>query len=165
MFLTMGIVLGVISTFTEVKMVHGIPFVARLYEHGLTIWKWKIEGIIFNTLGSFVLSWILGLMFAADGLTVMFGAITSTGFSQMYFSSEKYAHSMGWSVKGFKAGVTTNVLRFRSAKTATVKLYHDFRQPIKDITSFVLLTLKFITFPFVVVRRISAAYSQRMANP
>ncbi len=161
MLLIMGTVLGVASTLIEIKLVHGVPVVARWYEHGIRIGKWKIEGIVLNTAGSFILSYLVGLMFAADGVTVLFGAIASTVLSQMYFSAESYCHSMGWSWAALKQGTTNSVQSFRRAKSSVTAVWHDFRQPVKDFMSLVLAFLKIVTYPLVLLRRASVAYSRR----
>lgn len=161
MLLIMGTVLGLASTFIEVKLVHGVPLVARWYEHGISVFGHRIEGIVLNTAGSFVLSYLVGLMFAADGVTVLFGAIISTVLSQMYFSTEKYCHSMGWSVANTKQSLTNGIMSLRRARQSVQSVWNDFRQPVKDVMALTLAFFKIVTYPLVLIRRASVAYSRR----
>ena len=159
MFLIMGLTLGFVSTYTEVKLVHGVAALDHMYTHGIKILKWHVPGIWLNTFGSFLLSWMLGMMFAADGLTVMFGAITSTGMSQAYFSWEKFCHDQGWSMKGFKAGAARTVHATANAKSSVQRVWADFRQPVVDFMGMVLVGIRFITAPVRMIRRASVAYT------
>lgn len=160
MLLTIGLVIAVVSTYVEVKLIHGSSTLRRLYVHGFG----RIEGVYFNTAGSFVLSYIIGVMFGATGLTVLFGGIISTGLSQMYFSSEKFFQDNGWSLAKVKHSVTKTTHSVGRAKSNLMDIYHDFRQPIKDVVALFLAFLKVITFPLVLLRKTSASYSQAKAK-
>lgn len=159
MFLIMGMTLGVISTYTEVKLVHGIAALDHAYTRGIKILKWHIPGIWLNTFGSFVLSWVLGLMFAADGLTVMFGAIVSTGLSQMYFSAEKVCHEQGWSMAKVKTGAVDTIHSLGRAHTTVHNTWADFRRPVMDFLGLVLTALRVITWPIRLIRKASVTYT------
>lgn len=156
MLLTIGFVIAVVSTYVEVKLIHGSAALRRLYVHGIA----GIEGVYFNTAGSFVLSYLIGVMFGATGLTVLFGGVISTGMSQMYFSAEGFCEENGWSVAKVKNSLRRTTNSISRAKSSTVELYHDFRQPIKDVFMLFLAFLKVITFPLVLLRKTSASYSQ-----
>lgn len=158
-FLTMGCVLAVISCFCEVKLVHGSKTIRNLYTHGLRVGGYHIDAIWFNTAGSLLLSAILGMIFSADGLVVMFGGIISTGLSQMWFMGEEFFQRAGIT----KSSITQMGSSIRAKKDSAVQLYNDFKQPIIDIKNATLFVLRVITFPFVCVRRISAAYTARKA--
>jgi len=132
-----------------------------VYTQGLKIGPWRIEGVYFNTAGSFALSYIIGLMFSAEGLTVLFGGILSTGMSQAYFSAEGFCNDQGWSFKSAGATGRRMVGRTRSIKARGSMIYSDFRQPILDIITMMKWFVRIITFPFTLARRSSAAYTRR----
>jgi hypothetical protein len=103
MLLTIGFVVALASTYVEIKLVQGSSAIDRLYTHGL----FGIRGVWFNTAGSFLLSFLIGAMFGATGVTVLFGGMLSTGLSQGYFSSKKWMNDVGWSWLRAKNETTT----------------------------------------------------------
>ncbi len=159
MFLTMGLILAVISTFMEIKLVHGSKTVRNLYTHGLNFFGYHIDGVWFNTAGSLLLSALLGIIFAANGLVVMFGGIISTGLSQLWFMGEEFCERANIS----KSSISSAGTSLKKGKQNIVSVYNDFRQPIIDIKNFILFIVRIITFPFVVARRFSASYTARKA--
>lgn len=156
MLLTMGIIIGLVSTFTEIKLVHGLPAIKRLYLHG----AFGIDGIVFNTAGSFVLSFIIGTLFGADGLVVMFGGVVGAALSQFYFSVEGFTQKRGWSAAGAKKSLHHNMDQIRKAKDTTVRVANDFKQPVQDLGRLVLILLRIITLPFIALRALSVQYSK-----
>lgn len=165
MYLTMGLVLALVSTMIEVLLVHGAPWIDRIYTTGVHLrffkWRWHIRGIWFNTAGSFILSALIGAMFSADGVTVLFGSMVSTALSQAWFSTEKFCRSLGWTWPGFKANVRGKVLTLQRTKDNVVRVYHDFQRPVQDCMRFALFVLRAVTYPFVLARKASAAYTAK----
>jgi hypothetical protein len=166
MLLTAALIMAIISCYTEVKLVHGSATIRKYYVEGKTIWNPLslvkvgpktvfIEGVWFNTAGSFLLSYIIGAMFSATGMTVMLGGAISTGLSQMWFSSEAFAKDHNLSVNRMRNAIGRNT-------EAVKNTWNDFRQPLVDFGKIVLWTLRIITLPFVFARRAAQWYNNRV---
>jgi hypothetical protein len=152
MLLTAGLIIALVSTYTEIKLVHGSQTIRSLYTKGMG----KVEGIWFNTAGSFFLSYLLGAMFSADGMTVLLGAVLSTGLSQMYFSGEEF-------LSGREFNLSAKVQGIKDGYNTTAAIARDFKQPLLDFAKILLWTLRAITFPFAIARKLSVAYTERKA--
>lgn len=160
MFLIMGMTMAIGSAYIEIKLVHGSAMLDSLYTKGV----FGIKGVYFNTAGSFFLSWFIGMLFAADGVTVFFAGMISTGISQVYFSTEGWARENGWTMAQVKSNITGTIQGAKNFKQGSIKLYNDFRQPVADVVRFILIIMRIITFPFVMLRKASALYSDRRAT-
>jgi hypothetical protein len=158
--LTMALIIAGVSTYSEVKLVHASAWLRNLYVHG----KGGIDGVYFNTAGSFILSWLMGVLFGASGVTVFLGGILSTGMSQAYFSAEGFVQDRGWSLEKAKTRSSQLQSSYRSKKAAATKVADDFRQPVKDLMSLILVIIKIIVAPVVAIRKMSVAYTERRNN-
>jgi hypothetical protein len=161
MLLIIGLMIAVVSTYTEIKLVHGSAFIRRLYVQGMG----GIEGVWFNTAGSFLLSYLIGILFGATGLTVLFGGIVSTGLSQAYFSAEGFCSDRGWTIAGWKASANRSLNQVRDTKNATVRVINDFRQPVADLGRLILIIMRVLTLPFIWLRALSNAYTKHRTTP
>lgn len=130
-------ILALASTWTEIKIVSKSPLIDRLYTKGF----WRIDGIWFNTVGSFGLSALLGLLFAADGLVVFFAGALSTGLSQAYFSAKSYLNSEGWTWPRAKSVM----LEHRDSLMAAREQIINYA---KLLLRAAIFTIKVITAPF-----------------
>lgn len=142
MLFQMALVLAVIGTITEILIVHNIKYVDKLYTQGSHLFwikSWHVKGMIWNTIGSFVLSWAQGKMFGAEGLVIACGGAFSTAMSQVYFLAEKYVQDT--------YGHET-IYKFISAQGDEIKkTVADGLQLARDVWKVVKFCLKVITFP------------------
>ena len=129
MLLWIGLIIAVISTFTEIKLVHGAKWIDTLYTKGFM----GIDGVYFNTAGSFILSWVIGMLFGATGLTVMLGGALSTGMSQMWFMVENQLKENGYTWESFKEEYSQKMT--------------DFAQLMRDFWKVIVFCIRVITFP------------------
>lgn len=184
MLLTAALIMGIMSTFTEVKLVHGSAAIRRLYTEGLWLSRTQIIAalsasvyfaatmnttvgflsalglaymvvtggiaqrvfitpIVWNTVGSFVLSWIIGMLFSATGMTVMLGGVISTALSQAYFSTENAVSKV--KVSGGQAK----------------EVWNDFWPLLRDIGAIIKWTLRFITLPLQLARKGAQRYGNK----
>lgn len=90
MLLSMGLFLAGAFTFVEITLVRSWPGLHRIYTQGFNIFGRHIPGMWMNIIGSLMLSFIVGAIFPAAGLIVMFAGITSTFFSSAYFKIEPF---------------------------------------------------------------------------
>lgn len=135
MLLQIGLVIAIISTITEIMVVHGSKIIAHLYTHGLG----PIKGIWFNTAGSFALSYLIGMLCQAEGVTVMLGFALSTGMSQLYFALEKWVQDN----KGFATIFEYGKDRYHALRQATKGL----GELLTNLWKVIVITLKIITAP------------------
>lgn len=129
MLLTMGVIIALVSTFVEIKLVHGAKWLDTLYTKGML----GIDGIWFNTIGSFALSWLIGIMFGATGTTVLLGGMFSTAMSQAWFMAENKLKENGYTWETFRATYSEKI--------------GDFVQLMRDFGKVIIFTLRVITFP------------------
>lgn len=129
MLLFMGIILGAISAFTEIKLVYGSKSIRHLYEDGLG----PIDGIWFNTFFSFLLSYGIGFFFGAAGLTVMMGAVISTGMSQIWFVFDRGLKHAGIDMKTTKAKAAKTAQTTKDVYATCKAIVHVFTAPIRGI--------------------------------
>ena len=95
MFLMAGFLIGVASTFIEVKLVNGVPRFRHAYEHGVG----PIPGSWINNGFSILLSGILG---GGATIVALMGMVFSTVFSNVYFSTQKNINNAGWDMQRVK---------------------------------------------------------------
>jgi hypothetical protein len=147
MLLQMALILAVMGTVTEVLLVHKIKYVDKLYHEGSNLFwyhKWHVEGMVWNTIGSFVLSYAQGKMFGATGLVIAMSGAISTGLSQIYFAAE------AWVQKEY--GYET-IHKWIKASAPNVKSeLANLWQLAKDVWHVIYIVLKVITFPFWMFR-------------
>lgn len=153
--LTMALIIAAVSTYVEIKLVHGSDWLRQLYTRGAL----GIEAVYWNTAGSFFLSWIVGILFGASGTTVFIGGVVSTGLSQAFFSIEGFMGTHDLTLERAKIKASQLQSSYRSKKNAVDKVVDDFRQPTADLLSLILVIIKIIVSPVVAIRKVSATYS------
>lgn len=144
MLFQMGLFMAVMSCASEIALVNKMSWLHRLYVNGtnwnLLFFRLRIEGYIYNTLVSFILSYITGAMFGATGLVVMFAGTVSTALSQCYFMAESALQDKGY----------TWTTAFAEAKTYSTKVVKTLR----DVWTVVYFILRLITLPLRIIRSV-----------
>jgi hypothetical protein len=106
----------------------------------LPIWhKMSVKSQAFNLLGSIALSYVLGMLFGASGLIALMAGIVSTVITVPYYSGLRY-------IEDNETKVTENV------------------QIVKDAGRGIWFFVKFIGFPFRVVRKITQFFARKGAT-
>ena len=143
MLMQMAWILAVIGTVTEVMLVHKIAYVDKLYTQGsnlLWVKRWHVDGVVWNTVGSFLLSYVQGIMFGASGLVIAVGGALGTGISMLYFELEK------WIQKTYNYDT---VLQFIKAQIPELKIQIARGVTLaRDVWKFVRFILRVLTFPW-----------------
>jgi hypothetical protein len=142
MLMQMAWILAIIGTITEVMLVHKVKYVDKAYTKGtnlLWVKKWHVDGVVWNTVGSFGLSYVQGIMFGATGLVIAVGGALGTGLSMLYFELEKWIQS----TYGHKTVLLYIKAQLPKIKEATAKTW----QLAKDVWKVIHFCLKVITFP------------------
>lgn len=144
MLFQMGLFMAFMSCASEIALVNKMPALHRLYVNGtdwnLIFTRLRIEGYIYNTIVSFILSYITGAMFGATGLVVMFAGTVSTALSQCYFMAESALQDRGH----------TWTSAFAEAKVYWTKV----AKTLKDVWTVVYFVLRVITLPLRIIRAI-----------
>ncbi len=154
MLLQMALILAIIGTITEVLIVHNIKYVDKLYTVGSRLFwvkRWHVQGVIWNTIGSFALSYVQGIMFGATGLVIALSGALSTGISMLYFELEK------WIQKTYN--VPTILAYLRVYQDQIKKTMADGLQLALDVWRAFVWFLKLITLPIRLARRGHAWWS------
>lgn len=147
MLFQMALVLAIVGTLTEVLIVHKIKYVDKLYTKGSHLFwvkSWHVDGVIWNSVGSFALSYAQGKMFGATGLVIALSGALSTGISMGYFELEK------WIQKTYN--VPTILAFFKIYQVQIKKTMADALQLALDVWRAFVWFLKVITFPIRVIR-------------
>lgn len=99
MILIAGLMIGIASTYIEVKLVNSWSWLRDKYENGLHTPFGTIPGAWMNNGFSIALSTVLG-----GGATViaMCGMLFSTLLSNIYFAGQKQANNAGWDLARVK---------------------------------------------------------------
>ena len=148
MLLQMALILGIVGVITEVMLVHGVGWIKRLYTHG----GLGIKGVVWNTIGSFLISYGQGIMFGATGLVIAMSGAISTGISQLYFTCEEAiekAYGDETILKFLKRFVAENKVEIQSKIS-------DGVQMLRDAWKICVFILRVITFPFRAYRSIKS---------
>lgn len=157
MLMQMAMVLAIIGTLTEILLVHKIKFIDHLYHDGSNLFwikKWHVEGMVWNTIGSFALSFAQGKMFGATGLVIAMSGALSTGFSQIYFAAEKYIQDNY---------DQDTILEWIKASTPNIKEQAaNLWQLGKDLWHVIYIVLRVITFPFWMIREATRFYHKNI---
>lgn len=160
MLLQMAMILALIGTMTEVLLVHKVRYVDKLYTKGSNLFwisRWHVDGMVWNTVGSFALSAAQGKMFGATGLVIAMSGAISTGISQAYFSIETYVQ---------KTYGHNTILEFLKAQAPEIKSQvANLWQLAKDVWRVVYFVLKVITFPIWGTRKAIAWWNSVSLNP
>lgn len=150
--IAMAVVLALMSAWVEVKFVRRIPFVNNVMTNGL----FGIDAGLINLVFSIGISLVMGSMFGVGGLIAFLGGLGSTVITNMYYPNEE-------SIKALTDGLAKIPSKINDGKNSVVRVYNDFRQPIKDVMTVIKTILTIITYPFVLARKASAAYTRRIA--
>lgn len=159
MLMQMAMILAIIGTLTEILLVHKVKFIDRLYHDGshiLWVQRWHVEGMVWNTIGSFALSFAQGKMFGATGLVIAMSGALSTGFSQVYFALENYIKAK----HGFPTLLAYCKDRFAAFRQATKGL----GQVLADLWQVIVFAAKVITAPFRAARWTKNHYNNFKAH-
>lgn len=149
MLFQMAIILAIVGTVTEVMLVHKIKYVDKLYTQGsnlLWVKRWHIDGVVWNTIGSFGLSWIQGVMFGATGLVIALSGALGTGMSMLYFELEKWI-SKTYGHESVLLFIKTKWGELQAHVPQIKKSAADYWQLAKDVWKVIRFCLKVITFP------------------
>ncbi len=102
--------------------------------------------MVWNTIGSFTLSFAQGKMFGATGLVIAMSGAISTGMSQLYFVAEKWVQDN----TQHKTIYEYLMAQYNSLKERGPKIREGFDNMVqlaKDLWKVIYFCLKVITFP------------------
>lgn len=151
--IAMAIVLALMSAWVEIRLVRRIPFVNNLMTKGAL----GIDAGLINLVFSIGISLVMGAAFGVGGLIAFLGGLGSTVLTNIYYPNEE-------SIKVFTSGIAKIPHKINDGKNSMVKVYNDFKQPIKDVLTVIKTILQIITYPFVLARKMSAAYTRRVES-
>jgi len=133
MIITAGILIGIMSTAIEAKLVNSIPALRRWYENGLG----PIPGAWFNNGFSFLLGMALG---GGTTIIAMMGGLFGVFFSNVYFGLQKSANNAGWN--------SDRVRQEASAKGQLgMKWWTANKVHFENLAKTIMLMIKIVTFP------------------
>lgn len=160
MLMQMAWILAIIGTITEVLLVHKIKYVDKAYTKGTNLlWvpSWHVDGVVWNTVGSFGLSYVQGIMFGATGLVIAVGGALGTGLSMIYFEIEKWVQN----TYGFDT-----IFAFLKDRLAVLKACTpQIKQALLDTWGVIYWFWRVITWPIRTRRRIKNWYSNLHTQP
>lgn len=132
-----GLMIGIASTYLEVKLVNSWAWLRDKYENGMRTPFGTIPGAWVNNGFSIGLSMILG-----GGATViaMSGMLFSTVLSNMYFGAQKKANASGWTLARFK-----DEMNMKGEEA--IRWWHTNRQHFVNLGKTIMAFIKVITAP------------------
>lgn len=135
MLLTIGIIIALASTFIEMGAVWAFPPLEKLYTNGLG----PIPGIWFNFVFSLLLSYVLGFLFGAQGVTVFVGGVGSTMLGAMIMKAKHALNSAGITWKGLKSGASNTNTWWINNKDSIIKTTQDLITTGKVLIKIILI--------------------------
>jgi hypothetical protein len=162
----MALILALVGMATEIAIVHKIKYVDKLYTKGSNLFwvsKWHVDGVVWNSIGSFLLSYVQGAMFGATGLVIALSGALSTGLSQGYFIIEKWVqNTYGFDTIYDCLKAQVDVLKARMPQIK--KQATDLWVLTKDVWRLMKFLLKVATFPFWGYRAAKTWYQTKILH-
>jgi hypothetical protein len=137
----MAFMLAIMSAAFELMIAAQIPFMRR----------WSHKSKLFNLMNSMVLSYIIGIMFGAQGLIVMFAGVMST-----FLTIPGYA-MLAWNYDSPKAAAKGGNVYKHTRSTIKPKIEKG-KELAGDLVKVGYVTGKVITSPIWVTRKAVRAY-------
>lgn len=136
MLLTMGLILAFCSCFIEVKMVTAWPALERAYLNGIG----PISGTWINNGASMLLSFLMGVLFGVEGVTMAFAGIISIPMSNMWFIGKKLANDHGVTIESTKS-------TFSEKSGGAIEWWEANAHYFHDLVKTIFILIKVITWP------------------
>lgn len=152
----MAIMLALISAWIEIKMVRGNATFRKLMENGFLFIPGRYMSLVF----SIALSVVLGELFGAAGLIVLFGGLLSTVMTNIYYPQMEKIDEIVKSMRSAIDGTPAAIQQIKDFKNQCVKLWADVRVPLADFLKIIIVILKIITLPLRLLRSALAFYSE-----